>query len=351
MSTCKETIRSSFTPRRSLTIVGKRIVPLESAEYNQHMTQFPIVDLVGVGLNATDTLIPLTDFPERGSKVEYGTETVMPGGQVASTVVACQTWGLRTRYVGKLGDDDAAKLHMREFDRTGVEPQLITVSGARSPRSLILVDRHGERTVLCRRDDRLSLQPAELNRNWIINARALHVDGYDTAAATTAAIWARAAGVPVIADLDEIYPGVETLIENIDYLIVSRDFPSRLMGQTDHEEALRQIQRRYGCRLAATTLGPDGVLAWDGTQFHYSSAYRIPVVDTTGAGDIFHAGFIYGLLQGWSMERQLTFSCAAAAMNCMASGARGGIESVSAIENFMASTPRYDNPRGLLRLA
>jgi sugar/nucleoside kinase (ribokinase family) len=147
----------------------------------------------------------------------------------------------------------------------------------------------------------------------------------------------------VIADLDELYRGVEELIENIDYLIVSRDFPCRLMDDSNLESALRRMQLRFGCRLTAATLGEDGVLAWDGRQFHHRAAYRVPVVDTTGAGDIFHAGFIYGLLQGWGLDRQLDFSCAAAAMNCMASGARGGIQSVQAVEELMASTPRYQN--------
>jgi sulfofructose kinase len=306
------------------------------------MRQLAKVDLVGVGLNATDTILQLSEFPECGSKVEYETEHVMPGGQVATTVVACQMWGLSTRYVGKLGDDDAARLHAREFERTGVDAQLVHVAKTASARSLILVDRRGERTVLCRRDERVTLQPEELKREWIVNARALHVDGHDTAAATLAAGWARAAGVPVVADLDEIYPGVDALIEKIDYLIVSRDFPGRLTGESNLRTALREIQGRYGCLLTAATLGPDGVLAWDGERFHYAPAYRVPVVDTTGAGDIFHAGFIYGLSRGWPLERQLDFSCAAAAMNCMAEGARGGIRSVEAIEDLMAKTPRYE---------
>ena len=302
------------------------------------------VDLVGVGLNATDTLIPLAEFPVCGSKMEYSHETVMPGGQVATAVVACQTWGLSTRYVGKLGDDDAARLHAHAFAQAGVDARLVTVENAASPRSLILVDGSGERTVLCRRDERLILRPEELERDWIVGARALHVDGYDTAAATLAAGWAREAGIPVIADLDEIYPGVEALIEKIDYLIVSRDFPCRLMQESDLRSALRKMQSRYGCKLTAATLGPDGVLAWDGRAFHFSAAFRVPVVDTTGAGDIFHAGFLYGLLQGWELERQLEFSCAAAAMNCMADGARGGIRTVAAIEAFMASAERYPRP-------
>jgi sulfofructose kinase len=306
------------------------------------MTQVPKVDVVGVGLNATDTIIQLSEFPQYGSKVEFENEKIMPGGQVATTVVACQSWGLNTRYVGKLGDDDAARLHAQEFVRTGVEGQLIRVPEAASARSLILVDRHGERTVLCRRDERLILQPEELKREWVVNARALHVDGHDTAAATLAARWARAAGVPTVADLDEIYEGVDALIENIDYLIVSRDFPCRLTGEDSLQAALREMQLRFGCLLTAATLGQDGVLAWDGERFHHAAAYRVHTVDTTGAGDIFHAGFIFGLLQGWTLERQLDFSCAAAAMNCMSEGARGGIRPVAAIEALMATTERYD---------
>ena len=311
--------------------------------YTGKMTKWPQIELVGVGLNATDTLIPLSHYPTLGSKTEYQTVSVLPGGQVATTVIACQHWGIRTRYVGKLGDDAAAAVHRAEFARLGVETQIIIVSGSASPQSLILVDGEGVRTILCRRDERLVLQPGDLNRKWITDARVLHVDGYETAAATVAAGWARAAGIPVVADLDEIYPGVEELLEKIDYLIVSRDFPIRLMAESDLEKALRGMQRRYGSRLTAATLGEDGVLAWDGKQFHHSLAYSVPVVDTTGAGDIFHAGFIYGLLQDWTLERQLDFACAAAALNCMAAGARGGIRPLEEIEKLMATGSRYPN--------
>ena len=299
------------------------------------------VDVVGVGLNATDTLIHLQQFPLRGSKVEYDREQQQPGGQVASATVACAQWGLRTRYVGKLGDDAAATLHARAFAQAGVEVQLIHVAGAASPRSLILVDAQGERTVLGRRDARVELQPGELRQEWVLKARALLIDGHDTAAATLAARWARAAGVAVVADLDEIYPGVESLIEHVDYLIASRDFPCRLMGEADLRAALRAMKQRYGCRLTAATLGQEGVLAWDGDRFHHAAAYRVPVVDTTGAGDIFHAGFLFGWLQGWDLPRQLDFACAAAAMNCTGQGARGGIAPVSEIERLMREGQHY----------
>src|SRR5713101_369256 len=149
------------------------------------------------------------------------------------------------------------------------------------------------------------------------------------------------AGAPVIADLDELYPGVETLLKNVDYLITSRDIPGRLMEEHDLKKSLPALRDRFGCRLTAATLGEQGVLAWDGTQFQYAPAFQIEPVDTTGAGDIFHAGFIYGLLQGWPLQRQLEFACAAAALNCTAVGARGGIQSIEAIERMMATGARH----------
>ena len=305
------------------------------------MNKTPQVDVVGVGLNATDTLIPVAHYPERGSKVEFHSAQVLPGGQVATAMVACQQWGLRTRYVGKVGDDSAAELHRAEFARLGVEAHLFIASGCSSQQAFILVDDSGERTVLWKRDERLALRPEELQREWIVNARAIHVDGHDTEAANTAAKWARAAGIPVIADLDALYPGVEALLENIDYLITSRDVPGRLTGTEDLQKSLPEVRKRFGCRLTGATLGEEGVLVWDGQKFHYARAYVIEPVDTTGAGDIFHAGFIYGLLQGWPMQKQLEFACAAAALNCLGVGARGGIEPVDNIERLMSTGTQH----------
>ncbi len=305
------------------------------------MMHSPKIDVVGVGLNAIDTLIPVAHYPARGSKVEFRSAKVLPGGQVATAMIACQQWGLRTRYVGKVGDDGASALHRADFARSGVEAHLLVAPGCPSQQAFILVDDSGERTVLWKRDERLTLRTEELQRDWIVNARALHVDGHDTAAATAAAGWARAAGIPVIADVDDIYPGVVTFLKSVNYLITSRDIPGRLMEEPDLRKSLPALRKRFGCLLTAATLGEEGVLAWDGTQFHYAAAFRVQPVDTTGAGDIFHAGFIYGLLQGWPLQRQLDFACAAAALSCTAVGARGSIQSVECIERLMATGARH----------
>ena len=296
----------------------------------------PIVDIAGVGLNATDTIIRLPHFPAFNSKVEFRASEILPGGQVATAVVACSRWGLKARYAGKIGNDSAGQLQQDEMKRAGVEAHWSVVHDCQSPASFILVDeRNGERTVLWKRDPRLELLPNEIRKEWVVQSKLLHVDGHDCAAAATAARWARESNIPVTADLDNLYPGVEALLENVDFAITSREFPERLCGERDLFVSLPQIARRFGCRLAAATLGWEGVLAWDGANFHYSPAFEVKPVDTTGAGDIFHAAFAYGLLRGLQLPDQLTFCCAAAALSSLGKGARGGIAPVSEIEQLI----------------
>ena len=301
----------------------------------------PIADIVGVGLNATDTIIRLPHFPAFNSKVEFRVSEVLPGGQVASAVVACSRWGLKARYAGKIGDDSAAELQRNEMKRAGVEAHWIVAPACQSQSSFILVDEAtGERTVLWKRDPRLELLPSELRKDWVVRSRLLHVDGHDCAAAATAAMWAREAHIPVTADLDNLYPGVEVLLENVDFAITSREFPGRLCGEDDLLLSLPKLAATFGCKVTAATLGEDGALAWDGASFHYFPAFDVKPVDTTGAGDIFHAAFAFGLLRGDALPEILGFSCAAAGLSCMGSGARGGIGTVDEIEQMIRQGAR-----------
>ena len=300
-------------------------------------------DIVAIGLNATDTLIRVPRFPAFDSKTKILSSALLPGGQAATAAVACRRWGLRSRYVGKIGDDAAGRLQREEFAREGIEVHLIEVPNCASQLAFIIVDQStGERTILWQRDDRLDLRPEELPQEWIRGARLVQVDGHPCAPAAAAARWAREAGAIVTADLDNLYPGIEALLEGIDFMIGSRDFPERLLGVPDLLESLPEITRRFGCRVSGATLGRDGVLAWDGARFHYCPAFCVDTVDTTGAGDVFHAGFAYALLRGDALPAVLEFACAAAGLNCTALGARGGIRPVSDIEKLQREGPRHE---------
>jgi len=291
--------------------------------------------VVGVGLNATDTVIRLPRFPTIDSKVEVTSSEVKAGGQVASAMVACRRWGLAARYVGKIGDDAAGQFQIEQMKREGVEAHWITAPNCASQTAYILVDEpSGERTVLWKREPCVALQPGDLHREWILGARAMLVDGHDTTAATQAARWARDEGVPVVADFDNLYPGVEVLLQFVDFPITSKDFPERLTGEKSLLKSLPMIHSRFKCRLAGATIGRLGVIVWDGSRFVLCAGFRVSAVDTTGAGDVFHGAFLFGLVHEWKVKEILEFSCAAAALNCEALGARGGIQPVGKIQEL-----------------
>ncbi len=306
------------------------------------------IDVVGVGINATDTIIRLPHFPASDSKVELLSSEIKPGGQVATAMVACRRWGLRARYIGKIGDDPAGRFQVGEMAREGVQALWIKAAGCLSQSSFILVDdRTGERTVLWKRDPRIAITPSDLRRRWLRGCRALLIDGHDTAASTQAARWAHLETVPVVADLDNLYRGVKGLLKYVDFPITSKDFPKRLTGERNLLKSLPEIHSEFKCCLTTATMGSLGAIAWDGRRFFLSPGFRIRALDTTGAGDIFHAAFIYGFLQAWPLQVILEFSNAAAAINCTASGARGRIASLAEIDNLRRNggRSRYEYTR------
>jgi sulfofructose kinase len=155
----------------------------------------------------------------------------------------------------------------------------------------------------------------------------------------------------VTADLDNRYPGVEALLENVDYAVTSLEFPSRITGEEDLFVSLPSMAARFGCRLVGATLGVDGVLVWDGSEFHYAPAFDVKPVDTTGAGDIFHAAFAFSLLHGDTLPQILDFSCAAAGLACLGLGARGGIATLEEVQAMVRSGTRRPAAYSKERLA
>lgn len=304
-------------------------------------------DVVGVGLNATDTLLLLSHFPAYGGKVPFEEEVLSPGGQVASAMVACARLGLRAAYIGTVGDDERGRIQMESLQRSGVNLDHVQIRpGCANQSAYILVDKStGERTVLWSRPDCLRIDPSEITPDQITSARLLHIDGHDTAAVAHAAGIARSASIPVTVDVDTIYPGFEKVLPNVDYLVASSEFPTAWTHEQDCFRALKLIQREYGMKVAAMTLGADGALALTGGRFIYSPGYVVDCLDTTGAGDIFHGAFCYAVLEGLPIAEALDFSNALAALNCTALGARGGLKGREEARELMKRGDRRSHRR------
>lgn len=289
-------------------------------------------DVVGVGVNAVDHLCTVDAFPTFDTKQTLAGYDCQPGGQVATALVALQRWGCRTRYVGTFGDGPLAELSRCSLSDEGIDvaraPQRRDVA---NQTAVILVDRiSGERTILMHRPAALALQPSELDRDLVTGARVLHLDGYDADAAHAAATWARAAGVPVVVDVDTGVASVERLLKITDAVILSREFACALTGTSEVDVALAVLVAMTRAPVVAVTLGAGGVVARTTAGTFRAPGYAVPVVDTTGAGDVFRAGFIFGLLRGWSLERTLGFANATAGLKCTKLGGRPGIPTVAA---------------------
>jgi sulfofructose kinase len=302
----------------------------------------PSFDVVGVGLNATDTLILLSRFPAYAGKVAFDEEILSPGGQVASAMVTCAKLGLKVKYIGTVGDDERGRVQLESLRGSGIDLEDVEVrKNCANQTAYILIDRStGERTVLWRRDDCLRLSAAAITPEKIACARLLHIDGHDTAAVAKAAAIARRLSIPVTVDVDTIYHGFDQVLPNVDYLVASSEFPVQWTNEPDPFKALETIQDEYGMRVAAMTLGAHGALARVDGKFVYSPAFVVNCIDTTGAGDVFHGAFCYAVLQNMPMREVLEFSNALAALNCTALGARGGISTIEEAKALMGRAER-----------
>ena len=285
-------------------------------------------DVVGLGLNAMDTICVVPRFPEPNCKIHIKEVRVEPGGQVATALAACTKLGLKARYIGSVGTDDWGRAQLASLHSENLDVQFIrVVEGAVSQVAVILLeDGIGERTILWHRDPKLNYPAGELRREMITGGRILHLDGCDSDAAIQAARWAREAGMPVVIDIDEVYDdSTHELLRLVDYLIASADFA----GDP------RELADRYGCPVVGITRGAEGATFLSRGRIIESPAFKVPVTDTTGAGDVFHGAFIYGLLQEWTLEDVIRFAHAVAAIKCMHIGARRGIPTISEVQRFL----------------
>jgi sulfofructose kinase len=283
-------------------------------------------DVVGFGLSSVDHLCVVKRHPRLDSKQPLVAYDVQPGGQVPTALVALQRWGLHTAYIGVFGDDAGGTLCRMALQGEGVDlSTTVARADTRQQVSVILIDAiTGERSVLSQRVEDLVLRADEVPRALTGAGRVLLMDAVDMPTAIAASRHAKDQGVLTVLDIDSPAAGIDDLLQRTDVLIAGVEFPERLTGITDLRGALRAAAQR-GPWFVGVTLGPGGALAYVHGAFHYVPAFRVPVVDSTGAGDIFHAGSIYGLLQGWSVPDTLRFAAAAAALKCEKLGGRPGI--------------------------
>lgn len=298
-------------------------------------------DVVGLGATSVDYVYRLPAIPQSegpASKMRIASHAVLCGGQMATALAACAALGLRAKFIGATGSDQEGRRIREELATRGVDvSDAITRDAANQYAVILIDDRAGERIVLWDRDDRLALASGEIRADAIRSARVLHVDDVDEHAAIRAAAIARESGVPVTSDIDRITAKTADLVAAVTIPIFNEHVPVALTGQSDLERAIRLLRRPHHQYVCAT-MGVRGSMLLVDDRIVTVPAFEVPVVDTTGAGDVFRGAFIYGMLRGFEPAEMLRFANATAAVSCTRRGAINGVPTLADVQQLMAAS-------------
>ena len=304
-----------------------------------HLSDNKTFDVVGFGTNAVDFLIQVPAYPEFNSKVKLDSYTQAAGGEVATTMAGLQRLGLKTSYIGRFGDDSAGDIGFDSLKSEGVDLRFAErVPDCRTQIAFIVIDvRNGERTVIWDRDAKLAYAAEDAPVSALDDAKVLHLTPHDTEACIRLARSAREKGVIVSTDIDKRFEGIEELLPMVDVLLASTDFLPSITGLTVHKESLQALKDKFGCSITGVTLGDSGSLILGPEGFIETPAFAVPggCRDTTGAGDSFRVGFLYGLVTAVSIEEACRMANGVAALKCRAVGARTSLPNAEELNLFL----------------
>jgi len=296
----------------------------------------PGLDIVGLGMATVDIMTLVPRLPRRDEVFRARSILLAGGGPVATALVAAARLGAATAYLGPIAPTAWGRLTRSGLEREGVDTNdAPTRASGEQTVSVILVDgATGQRSILYDSGEMQELAPAEVPASLIVSARALHLDGVHLEAACHAAEIARGAGVLVSFDggAGERWAGAERLLALVDLMVVACRFAEQHTGYADPLQAGPALLETYRPRQVVITGGRRGCWYWDAAQHFHQPAFPTDVVDTTGAGDVFHGAYLYAILQGWTTQYCLAFAAAAASLKCRALGGRAGIPTRPQVE-------------------
>jgi len=275
-----------------------------------------------MGIVPLDYLVQIPVFPELGGKVDAGDLCVQGGGPVPNVLVGLTRLGMTTAVIAVVGDDMPGKISIAELQAERVDTRFMIVKKRPSATAYGFIEPGGRRTIVLHR--KISISPNDLTPLAYPAPRLLHLDGRDLKASVRIARWARKVGATVSFDIGSVRNDVTDVLPYVDHLVVADAWAFPYTGRRTVSTVLSALHEITG-RTVVVTEGTKGATALECGEFYHHPAYKIKAVDTTGAGDAFHVGYLYGLLNGRTMPERLQTGNAVAALKCTRPGARGGM--------------------------
>jgi len=296
------------------------------------------MQIVGLGLAIVDVVLRVERMPTWEDPRGLEDFTLADGGPAGTACFVASTFGLETGFIDTVGSDSLAEHRRRSLEEAKVDTsRMVPREGAEDHVVVVWVDAGtGDRTFSFRRGFLSQpVSPADLDREYITSAKILHLDGSHHEAALQAARWMHESGGMVVMDASAtdrpISDTIVSLVNETDYLICGSGFGHQLTGETDLQRAGR-ASLELGPRVVVQTEGRNGCYTTSRDQQFHTPAFEVEVVDTTGAGDVFHGAYLVGLAKQWELQRTAAFASAVAALHCTVLGNRQGIPSMAEAE-------------------
>ncbi len=296
-------------------------------------------DIVGIGRNSWDRILTIDHFPKPDEKMNVNDSSNQCGGQVANTLVAAARLGAKTMYLGKFGDDAYGQavrnsLFKAEVDITASK----IVPGIPNQSAVIIVDqKNSTRNVFTLKHPKLDIQAKDFQPKSFTNGKILYLGARNIEEIKAFAKIGKSKNCIVAADLDEPHPDVDEFLANVSILFCPKSYLENFVPEESVQSKIKLLHEKHNLKLIVCTLGAQGSIAYDGKQFYQKDAFKIKVKDTTGAGDVFQAGFLIGLLREKPLDECLQFANAVAALKCMHIGSQQGTPTTLETEKFMTT--------------
>jgi len=299
--------------------------------------QLEKIQVIGLGQACVDYLGTLPSYPQEDGKAELTDLQMQCGGPASTALVTLSRLGIPTAFLGSISDDPSGLRISENLKNEGVDVSCLKVTpGQTSQFAFIAVTgKMRKRTIFWNRGSVPHLKPKDVDIGFFSKAEILHLDGLMIEASMEAARQAKALGMTVILDAGTMREGSKKLVALVDILIASETFATPLVGiEASNETAIRALHE-FGPEHVVITLGPEGSIGLNEQGIVRQEAFKVRAKDTTGAGDVYHGAYIYGLLQGWDMSRCMRFASATAALKCKQTGAQNGIPDLKAVNEFV----------------